>query len=794
MFLKNKFVLSSLLIGVASTGWADSSFILNGVTINGLEGIQSKVIKDRIGYKKGSYITLNDTDKIINNLYATGFFSNIDLYHKDNNLFINVKERPIIAGFSFTGNKKIKKDDLNKIFTDAGIYVGNVYNPDNMFLLKHSLLSEYANMGLYGAKINQKIRKLPNNRIDISLTFKEGVTAKIAGVNFVGNKKFNDEALKDSVGFVKPSIWNLWGFFAKFDAYSPQGMQESANGITNYYLNRGYLDFKIKSKQASISKDREHSFVTFDLDEGEIYKVEKISLQGKFILPKSELDALVQLKKGDVFSRKKLIASVQAIKTLLGSKGYAFATVNPVPNVDKTNHTVSFKIVIDAGKKVYVNRINFFGNNVTNDDVFRRQLQYYEQSKYNQKAIDESKRRLTQLPYVSSADMKLVPVKGSSDLVDVNYDIKERNANAIIGSLGYSDLYGLMVGGKLNMPNVFGTGNAFNINASLSKPYQSLDVSYSDPFFTTSGISQTISANISKSDYSEVSTISSYQLNTIGASLIYGLPVSTFSSINWGLTYANNDVENTPGYESSIVDWFIKQQNGKHIFNETAVTAGWSYNNTNSFIFPTDGGSFNVNGSINIPGISNIYSYKIQVAGSYHLAIPDTDLSSLSVRAGVQYGGGYKDTANLPFYDNFFGGGWGSVRGFQQGSFGPKDYNKQDGNNPSVGNSIGGNLNIYNNWDLLFPVPFIKDSSNMRLGAFFDLGNTYVTYDLPNSSIAPSSLHPTSPSFGNLKYSAGIEFRWRSPVGMLAASYAKPFNVQEGDLTQEVQISLGQNF
>jgi outer membrane protein insertion porin family len=342
------------------------------------------------------------------------------------------------------------------------------------------------------------------------------------------------------------------------------------------------------------------------------------------------------------------------------------------------------------------------------------------------------------------------------------------------------------------MPNVFGTGNTFNVNAQLSIPFQQLDVSYIDPYFTTSGISQSISAYANRSNFAKTNAITAYQLDTFGARLMYGLPVSTFSNVSWGLTYANNTVKQSSGYNSSIVEWFLKEQ-GRNSFNEPAVTAGWNFDDSNKYMFATDGGSFNANGSVNIPGISNINSYKVELAGKYNIAIPNTDLSALSIRGGVQYGGGYGKTKELPFYQNFFGGGWGSVRGFLQGSFGPRDMNTAV--NPAVpGNSFGGNLNIYNNYDLLFPVPFMKDSSNMRIGAFVDLGNTYLTYDLPKGVLADNPPHDTTPTFGNLKYSVGVQFRWASPMGPLAVSYAQPFNVQTGDVTQSFQFSLGQNF
>ena len=794
---KKKIIFASLILGLASTASATSTndFVVNKIFINGLQSINAKTIQNRIKYKAGSYITESDTDKIINNLYKTGYFNNVSVYKKGSDLIIDVKERPIIANFKFIGNKKIKKKDLQTVFNDEGVYSGNIYNPEKLFLIKQSLLSQYSMMGLYDTRIKEDIKKLPNNRVSIIFQIKEGKPAVINGINVVGNKKISTQDLKDAIAFKKPSIWNGWGWFSQYTNYSEQGMTKSEQDLSNYYLNRGYLDFKITSKQVSITKDKEHTYINFDVDEGHIYKISNITLTGDYVLPEDEIKALIKIKKGQVFSKEKIIQSVKAIKDILGNKGYAFAQVNPIPEIDKKNHTVNLKFVVISGKKVYVNKITFNGNSITNDYVLRRQLQYYEQGPYNKSSIDKSQIRLNQLSYLKSAKLKLVPVKGTTDMVNLNYDIQEKNANSITGSVGYSDLYKFMIGAKLTMPNVLGTGNIFSINTQISKPYQNLSISYTNPSFTVSGISQTVSAFVNRSNFSETDSVVGYRLDSYGFNLLYGMPLSTFSNLTWGFQFTNNRVKQADSTDtSSILNNFIASQDGKSDFNEPALTLGWNYNSTNKFMFPTEGMSLNLNGIFNVPG-SDIQSYKLKASGSYHIPIPNNDLASFSIRGGIDYGDGYGKTKELPFYSNFYAGGWGSVRGFLQGSLGPRDKvcSVNDPTKCSEGNAIGGNLNIYNNYDILFPVPFIKDSSNLRMGAFFDLGNTYNTYDLTDSidSTTKNYKHPT---LSNLKYSMGVELRWASPIGPVAVSLAKPFNVKEGDVTQTFQFSLGRNF
>jgi len=789
-----KIILALLHLVLCSTyGYTlGKSFVADDIKVRGLGSINDSVIKNRVKKRAGDYITLADTDKIIQDLYSTNYFDDISLYKKDSDLVIDLKERPVIASFSFKGNKKLKKEDLDKLFKDADIYVGSVYSPDTIFLIKQSLLMQYATMGLYSATINEDVVKLPNNRIGLELKFAEGKPATVERVSVFGSKNFSEKELKDNQAFQSPSIWNLWGFLAKHDSYSPEGMDESLSMLNNFYYDRGYLDFNVVSKQASLTADKEHSYIAYKVAEGLVYTVTDISVEGKFVLPKEEIDSLVKLKNNDIYSREKLSETIEDIKDLLGSKGYAFATVNPLTDIDKKKKTVSIRLIIDAGKKTYVNRVNFYGNTVTNDYVFRRQLQYYENSQYNKEAIDRSQIKLEQLPYVESAHMELVPVEGTDDIADINYNIVEHNANTVSGSIGYSDLMGAMLGASLHVPNVFGTGNTFAADAKLSFTYQDLTLSYTDPFFTNSGISQTISAFINRTNYSETSAIADYKLNRVGTSIGYSVPISSYSYVNWGANFTNNDVQQPSSGYSSIVKRFIESEDGSHVFNQPAVNAGWTYDSSNKFFFATEGMFLSLNSTVNIPG-ADLQTYKLEAMGSWFMPLPGSDLSSFSIRGGLGFGDGYGKTKELPFFENFYAGGWGSVRGFLQGGLGPRDIRVRSDGSTELGNSIGGNFNIYNNYDLLFPVPYMKDSSKMRIGAFFDLGNVYDTYNL-GSAISDIPYSPTHPTFANLKYSAGLEFRWTSPFGAVAVSVAKPLNVKTGDQTQAFQFSLGQNF
>ena len=802
MSLSLKKTLLLTLLGVAPfTGaYAQNSFIAKSIKVEGLERISKETVLNDLGIHTGEKVDAAETNEAIKSLYSSGFFKNVQLYQDGNSLIVKVSERPAISAVDFDGNDKIKNDDMKKVLREAGLDVGNIANPEILFQVKQSLLMQYALMGYYSTTVDIQEVKEARNRVAIKINIAEGKTATVRRINVIGNKAFSQSELLDNITFKTPSIWNLWGLFTSKADYSPTNMQSSTEDLNNYYMNNGYLDFKVTSHQASLSPNKENAFIAFDVSEGEVYKVSKVSLEGKFVIAKADLEKLISFKAGDTFSRQKVLDSAKAITQALGDKGYAFANVNPVPNVDKDNKTVALTFYIDPGKKVYINQINFLGNNVTNDYVYRRQMQYFESGVYNQSMIDQSKIKLQRMPFVQDVTVKKVPVPGSDDLVNMDYDIKERSANTVSASIGYSQLYNFMIGGNLSLPNIQGTGNQFSIGANLSSVYQSLNMSYTDPYFTQSGISQTISTYLSRTDYDDTS-IASYRLNQYGANLGYSIPTSAFDSISVGGGVDHTQVLQPSGGTSSILEWFVNQNGGQTSFNTFTVNLGWNHNSTNRAFFPTEGTTLGLNGTVSVPGISDLQWYKVTgSAGFFHPIVGDV---TLSVKGGIGYGNGYGSTEYLPFFQNFYGGGWGSVRGFSQGGMGPSDTYTPNGTppQPEQGNAIGGNLNVYTNMDILFPIPGLKDSRNMRLGVFFDAGNVYNTYNIPtynsgtNSGVIwPGTTGDKSPTFSNLRYSVGVEFQWLSPLGAMAFSLAKPLNAKPGDSTQVFQFTLGQTF
>ncbi|MCF6768325.1 outer membrane protein assembly factor BamA [Thiotrichales bacterium 19S11-10] len=787
-------LMLALVLPFSAYAQGTDSFVVEKIELEGLSRISEGTVYSDLPIHVGQRVDAKDSNLALQSLYKTGYFNDVALFRDGSTLVVKLDERPAISEVNVSGNSMIKTEDLEKGLRASGLEVGSIYDPMLIKQIKQSLEAEYFNVGKYSVEIDIKVKKQARNRVAIDIKIAEGKTAKIQRIDLVGNTTFRQQAVLESIPLTTPSFWNMWGLFTSNDEYSKARLNAGEEALRSYYMDRGYLKFQVESSQASLTPNKENTYITFNITEGDIYHIDKVIVEGKTILSRDKLKSLLQIKPNEIFSRQKVMDTAKGITEALGDEGYAFAQVNPVPTVDEKTKKVTITFYVNPGKKVYVNRIEFLGNNVTNDVVFRREMLFSEDSLYNQGDLDKSKIRLQRLPYVKQVDVKKVPVQGSDDLVDLNYNIQERSANSVSASVGYSQLYGIILGGNFNMPNIFGTGNQFSIGAQVSQPYKQLSFSYTNPYFTQSGISQTISAYGSQFD-SDTTDIVDYTTNSYGFNITYGIPMSNYDTLKIGGGYDFTKLIQPSDSKSLTVTNFINA-NGND-FNSFLFNLGWERNTTDRAFFPESGYIYKLGGQVSVPGSSLDY-YTLNASAQFFQPIFRKVTGSL--RTGIGYGGGYGSTEELPFFKNYYGGGWGSVRGYGMGSMGPVDTNcstiSSSGTctDPEEGANLGGNLNLYANLDFLFPVPGIKDSDNMRLGVFADAGNVYDTYSLDSAYTQDGRSQPRSPTLSNLRYSIGVEFRWLSPIGMVAFSFQKPLNAQPGDDKRIFDFSIGQVF
>ncbi|MDQ5921096.1 MAG: outer membrane protein insertion porin family [Pseudomonadota bacterium] len=739
--------------------------VIKNIRVNGLQRIEIGTVFSYLPVKVGDTVTDDKIDEIIDRLYATGFFKDVRVEAQGSILIIDVQERPVISELSISGDKLFDHDLLVKSLKENGLAEGKIFDQGVLDQAVLSLKSEYYNRGLYSVTITPTVVPLERNRVSVSIAIDEGDAAKIVSIQFVGNKIFSQSALVNQMALTTGNLLSWW---YKDNQYSSDKLSGDIETIRSYYLNRGYINFKINSIQVQLTPDKKSVYITVNLNEGSQYKIKSVKLAGDpKNVSKNELEKLILIKPGTVVDQALVNKTVDGIKTKLGDYGYAFAAVNPVPEIDEKQKSVGFTFFMDTGKRIYIRQINISGNDKTRDIVIRRELRQTENSLYNASAIQRSKDRLNLLGYFKNTDVATAPVAGVNDEVDMNVKVDENNTGSINFGIGYAQGQGLLLNGSISQSNLFGSGKSATLSASTSALYQSLSLSFTDPYYKPNGTS--LGYDIYDNVYSpDQAGISPYSTQTIGSRVRMGVPVSEFDKINFSLGFENNQI-NLSGDDVPLRFIQFTDQFGSSV-NAIPVSVGWIRNTTDSTLWPTTGATYNQTADATLPFVGVQY-YRFTSQNTWF-----TPLGSDNYvwRSNAQFGtiNAYNDS-QVPFYQNYFLGGINSIRGYYIGTIGPKDTD---------GSTLGGTNEVVWTNDILFPMPGIKEAHVVRLSVFYDMGSLWGgnSFDLtPEQSF---------------RASYGLGLTWISPLGPIKLTYAIPMFNQPNDNLQPFQFMLGTSF
>ena len=775
IMLSSSLCMSVATAAITTTSQADtSSFVIKKIQIDGLQRISKGTVYTYLPVKVGDQLTTAESNKIIEALYGTDFFSNVALSREGNTLIIDVKELPVIGAIHISGNKDIPTKKLVSVLKSQGFSEGNVYNRSLAKQIKQSLQDQYYARGKYNARVTVTIDKELRNRVGVNIKVSEGLVATIRNINIVGDHVFKESELLDQLTISTPG-WLTW--FSGTDQYSSAKMQASLAALTSYYMDRGYIEFKVNSVQIAITPNRKSVYITVNVTEGPKFYFKGYQLTGNLILPRKQMQKLVTIKKGDVFSRQAVIASDKAMSKTLGDVGYAFATIEATPKIDKKSKTVFLTLKVVPNGKYYVNQIHFYGNNSVNDMVLRRSMRQMEGGVWNTKNVEQSKWQLQQLPYLKSVQMSTERVPGAKNKVNINYKIAEKNSANFTASIGYSQLDGIILSAGVMEHDFLGTGKTVGFNLQRSRGYQSYSLNYVNPYYTLSGISRSINLYLTKVDPGEINLTNSYSISQTGFNVNYTIPISESLyrendiSLGYGLENTILDVGNGPPEQVST---FVNKH-GRH-FLQANLTAGWVSNGFDKIIFPTEGFTQSVSGMLAAPLTrKSIGYYTVGYKAQWYRPITRNHHFILNVKGEGNYGNSYMRSAQMPFFSNFYSGGIDSVRGYEGNTLGPKD---------SQNNPIGGNLSVLGSVGLIFPSPI--EPNSLRTTAFVDAGNVFNAYGKP--------IGPGFNKLNRLRYSAGLELDWLTPLGTINISFAKALNSKHGDDTEPFQFSIGKSF
>jgi outer membrane protein insertion porin family len=857
-------VLVALLSPWSSATAQTEPFVIQDIRVEGLQRISPGSVFAALPVGVGDTVDTYAVRAAAKSLFASGNFDDISIARDGGVLVVVVAERPSISEITIDGNKAIETDALLDGLKGAGLSVGQVFQRSTLEGMQLELLRQYVLQGRYDATIDSEVIAEPRNRVSIAIDVNEGTVATIKHINVVGNEVYTDDDLIDLFE-LKTTGW--FSFFRGDDKYSKEKLTSDLERLSSYYLDRGYLLFSIDSTQVAVSPNKDEVYITANVTEGGKFTVSEVGLSGDLVLPEEDLNRFLVVQPEQVYSQQLVTATEDYLTRRLGNEGYNFAKVTGMPDIDEEASTVVMKFFIDPGKRTYVRRVNFAGNLTTMDDVLRREMRQMESAPASSSAIEQSRIRLERLGFFKTATVETTEVPGSDDLIDVDFSVEEQSFGSIGGSLGYAQDAGLILGLNLQQNNFLGTGRRVGVSLNSSRYQDVISFNYTNPYFTEDGVSRGFTVFYRKTDLSEIN-VASYTTDTYGGSMNFGYPISETQRLGFSLgvtdtkitegQYAVQEISASPRLAPEIDYWFYSTQqadgtyagaevlqpidtiplsalsppenegfldlNGNQYLN-WSVTGSWIQSTLNRGQLATRGASQSVSLEIAVP-LSDLEFYKLSYRGEVYF--PLFSDFTLHLRGELGYGDGYGDTSELPFYEHFFAGGFGSVRGYESNTLGPRstppsvysantavtavDENGQPtevggpdgrgygyGIDPSTGkipiqqfynepDPFGGNVLIEGSAEILFPMPFIKDRSSLRSAFFLDVGNVF------NTNCRENQVNCFGIDAGELRYSVGIGVTWLSGFGPLTFSLAKPLNASEIDEREVFQFTLGRGF
>lgn len=864
------------------------TFRVSDIRVEGLQRVSAGTVFSAMPIRVGDVLNQADIQNATRELFKIGYFSDVAIKRDGDVLVLVIKERPAINNIELKGNKAIKTENLMDSLKDNNLSEGQIFQRATLEGITQALQREYVNQGRYGASVDIEIEDMPRNQVKVLVKIDEGSPSRIKQINIIGNNSYSEEELID---LFELKTTGTWSWLSGNDKYNKEKMRGDLERLESWYMDRGYLNFKIDSSQVSLSPDKAKIFITVNITEGDIYKISDIELAGDPAIDEQIIRRMILMQKGQIFSQILMTTSEEYVTKRLGNEGYTFAKVEGMPERNDADKTVKITFFIDPGKRAYVNRINFRGNTKTIDEVLRREMRQMEGGSANSAQIENSKVRLERLGFFKEVKVENKEVPGTSDQIDVEYTVEEQPSGSMGLQIGYAQYSGLLFSASIQQNNWFGTGKQVGFSFSHNRYQTGYNFNYNDPYFTPDGVSRGVSLYYTKSDYGSYN-VTPYSTNVYGAKVNFGYPISDIERIGFDIGLRSLEVEPTQfssqeilrspawdpriGYITQSENYELAQRlsngidfpNGSYerktfdesmlgepgfldiygdTFNDAQASLYWMRSTLNRGVLANRGASQRLGFELSLPG-GDLQYYKFDYSGQ--IFTPLTRALTLRLHTRLGYASAYGDLDKLPFFEHYYAGGFGSVRGFERNTLGPRssprrnvvgtktiwdDLNGdgiaqdserggdayilcEDPQAPGVGSSqrgvtrvcnsgelisdaifgstftsrtrgaFGGNVLIQGGAEILFPLPFIKDQRSLQTTFFLDAGNVFDT------DCGVSQLNCYGVDIDRINASVGFGLTWISGFGPMTFSIAEPFRENEYDRTEVFQFSLGQTF
>ena len=755
------FVATSLL--ACMPAWAIDPFTVRDIRVEGLQRIEAGTVFASLPLRVGDQYSDEKGSAAIRALFALGLFKDVRLETQGDILIVVVEERPSVAAVEFIGLKEFDKDVLIKALKEVGLAEGRPYDKALADKAEQELKRQYISRSLYGAEVVSTATPVDRNRVNLSFTITEGGPAKIKQIHIVGNKAFSESDLRDQFN-LDTGGWMSW--YTKSDRYARTKLNADLEALRSYYLARGFLEFRIDSTQVAMSPDKQEMAITINVTEGERFVVSGVKLEGSYLDKDDEFKALVKIGVGKPYNAETVAETTKAFTDYFGKFGFAFAKVEAKPEIDRQNNRVQFVLQAEPSRRAYVRRILVAGNNRTRDEVIRREFRQFEAAWYDGDKIRLSRDRVDRLGFFTDVNVETIEIPGTPDQVDLMFTVAEKPTGSISLGAGFSSAEKVTLSFGIRQENAFGSGNYLAVEVNTSKYNRNLVLSTTDPYFTQNGISRTIDV-FQRTTRPYLGDINSYSLVNSGLGLRFGVPVTETDTVFVGVNAEQTQIKEGTGVPLPT-PWRDYATKFGSTSTALPLTLGWARDGRDSALVPSKGTYQRLNADLSLAGDVRYFRSNYQ----YQQYFPLSKKYTLAVNADLGWGQGLSGQA-FPLFKNFYVGGLGSVRGFEQSTLGPKSTD-------TTPIYLGGPKKVVLNAELLMPFPGAGNDKTLRLYGFTDVGSAFADEQ--------------KLSFDELRASAGIGLSWISPMGPLRFSYAMPIRKQTNDKIQRLQFQIGTSF
>ena len=760
------FALRALACAVVSLpAWAVDPFTVRDIRVEGLQRIEAGTVFASLPLRVGDRYTDDKGAAAIRSLFALGLFKDVRLETQGDVLVVVVQERPSVASVEFIGLKEFDKEVLIKSLKDVGLSEGRPFDKALADKAEQELKRQYISRSLYGAEVVSTATPIDRNRVNLTFTITEGGPAKITQMDIVGNQAFSDAALRDQFN-LDTGGWMSW--YTKSDRYSRTKLNADLEALRSYYLSQGFLEFRIDSTQVAMSPNKQDMAITINITEGERFVISGVKLEGNYLDRDDEFKALVKIAVGKPYNAETVAETTKAFTDYFGKFGFAFARVEAKPQIDRRNNRVQFVLQAEPSRRAYVRRIQVAGNDRTRDEVIRREFRQLEAAWYDSDKIRLSRDRVDRLGFFTQVNVETVEVPGAPDQVDLLFTVAEKPTGSISLGAGFSSAEKVTLSFGIRQENAFGSGNYLAVEVNTSKYNRNLVLSTTDPYFTRNGISRTVDV-FQRTTRPYLGDVNAYSLINSGAGLRFGVPVTETDTVFMGVNAEQTEIRSGTGLPDAYLEYAQK-------FGATSsalpLTLGWSRDGRDSALVPTRGSLQRVNADVSVGGDVRY----LRASYQFQQYFPLTKKYTLAFNTDLGWGQGLKGQ-QYPLFKNFYVGGLGSVRGFEQSTLGPTRPTSSTNLAPIY---LGGSKKVVFNAEFITPFPGAGNDRTLRLFGFTDIGRAFGE----NENI----------SLGDLRASAGVGLSWISPMGPLRFSYATPIRQQTGDKIQRLQFQIGTSF